>query len=145
MKNLWQHIAHWLVSDLYTLEERALFAEEARRLKLKTDIQEARINAQKKRNEDFRIVATWRYPHQRDDVPVYSIYELSRSKSQRKISGVAVTRIADGGVIDRADLNSFITSRSEWTAVIKAWLDGVIDTPSLPKLSKNIILAGKPK
>lgn len=83
--NIWHRFTHWLMSDMLTLEERELIAQEARRLKLKTDLQEARLNKRADRLTHFNQIGVWKQPcRYGGEDAVFFVYLEERSDNRQR-------------------------------------------------------------
>lgn len=143
MVNLWHLVIHSLSTGLITLEERKLVEEEARRLKIKTDLQEARIQAllekkkvkeqKKKESENYWVllaVVKYKHRHRQNErtefKSVYSIFnmEYNPATKHRQISAGSMVGADNGQVVGKAGFDDFIKSRPIWYEKMKPWLDG---------------------
>lgn len=150
-------IIHYLAKGLITMEERAFYAEEARRLKIKTDLQETRIQkllkakeekeqAAKNKKDYFTLVAVAKHRHAKKIhgvyVSVHSIYYLERNTEtkRRQVRGGNCCLASNGQVVSKAQISDFFESQEIWYLKLKPWLDG---TKSLADIEcDEIILTG---
>ena len=148
---LLERFAIWLLKIPYAPEERLLRAEQARRLKIKTDIQEARIKARLNKTppeEYWRLAATWRHSHwqTRNTIryDVISIFYLEvNDKGTRRVRCGATVRRGSGEVLGSATLDTFHKSRPEWTELIQPWLDKSIETKDLKHEEISVVKGAK--
>lgn len=148
-KTLFERFLIWLLELPDTPDERMLRFEQARRLKLRNDLQEERINRRRALNTQYRLVATWRHQHRhrtmntKDWKEVTSVFYLEESGTMRRVrAGPMLSRGEGVGVIKGATLGSFEESRLIWTDRIKPWLDGSIGKDGL-KCSEITVVGRK--
>ena len=132
--NPWHALTHWLTSDMYTLEERELMREQARRLKLRTDLQEQRIVARAKRRETYRLIGTWtcpcstEIPGTKERCNAKSVFYLEEhtDHKMRRVRAGPQSREDNGIVIRQGDLAAFYTIQDVYVAWIAQWLQGTL-------------------
>lgn len=147
METLEKFIA-WFIDTPIHAQQREYLREQTRRLKLKTDIQESRLKAMKKRkkskqemNEREHLVALWACSFKNvNSGKGYSIMcELKQAKTHRATS-FKYPKIKDNGATDISMHTSGINyakSTKTWLAVVQPWLNGTISLEQL-KNSKHI-------
>lgn len=135
--NLWHRFTHWMMSDFLTLEERAIMREEARRLRLRTDLQERRAAMRRERQEAWQLVGTWTCHHRYDDKHCQSIFYLEqrRDGKYRRIRPGVCTLVKTGEVIHTySTIKPFFEAQKIWTGDLLPWLQGTYKTSRLSKL-----------
>ncbi len=142
--SLWGRFTHWVVSDMLTLEERELIAQEARRLRLRTDLQEKRIKERETRNMTFFMVGTWtvehRCQHQNKWTDARATFYLEEriDRQYRRVRAGPVAKMDDGMVISRGELSEFFKNRPLYLSHIAQWLQGSMTTNDLRKVNHSI-------
>jgi hypothetical protein len=155
MPTLWERFTDWVISDVYTLEERELIAQRARRLKLATDLQERRIKErlarEARKKGDFRTVAVWKLHYRLSGEPVIAHYYLQ--ETPRLSDGSAYRRIDFGPVVTRqggkvkqpySELGPFERAQEAYTRYVLPWNEWSISTKELEQ-AKAIEVVRKPK
>ncbi len=136
-----ERVVRWLfVKDLMAAE-RLVLQHEARRLKIKTDLQEARLGAREAAASRFCLIATWRHHHKRmiksERVSVTTLFYLEQNDAMRRVRGGPCIRRSDGQVIQaECEILAFETSQPVWTTVIHPWLDRSISTKALKRVGE---------
>lgn len=119
------------MSDMYTLEERELMREQARRLKLRTDLQEARIAERKAIAQGWRAIGVWScehlwFPEGADErTPVVTLFYMEEryDGKQRRITPGPMSNKKTGVVIlNQMVWAEFFKTRLAYTDYILQWL-----------------------
>jgi hypothetical protein len=142
MATLWERFVDWAVRDAYTLEERELMRQQARRLKLATDLQEERIRKRKEREEhkksDFRTVAVWKQRFKIQDESLVEHFYLQQTP--KLADGTSFRRLQGGPVVCRAtgkakqslaELGTFERAQNTYVQYVLPWREWSISTAQL--------------
>lgn len=139
---IWERFIRWLIPDPWASEEREAMLQIARRTKLKTDIQELRIQARLKKNEEpapFKIVGMWKATDicSMGSKPVTATFSLEESVDSRRVVPKIVC-YNDGGKqlvgIERDGVIKYHLNCMRYQSDIRPWLEGTSPMPSYCKL-----------
>lgn len=156
---LWERFTHWMVKDFYTLEERALMIVEAERLKLKTDLQRARIEKLLARQEEakkiasearesFRTVAVWKLPCIVNGTPAYEHFYLQQTKDpvdkdkyyRRVLPGPIVAKKDSRVIVPVGTVGPFEQSNSVYINYVLPWNEWTISSKDLKACDEITVL-----
>lgn len=145
-------------------EERALYAQEIRRLKIKTDLQEARIKRmlerQKEKEEqegknekDFRTVATWTpsFQHKRYSDPKYIpvtgqvFLQVNKNTSTRRLQVGGVVGPEQRVILDvmTDQIWAFLKTQPDYLRFIQPWVEWQIDLDDVDSGCHELIVPKK--
>lgn len=132
--------------------QRELIREQTRRLRLKTDLQEERIQKRKKR-EEGRKEADERFHHKATLIikfrhggkPAQCQIDMKQSKKARMLHFDHLGVEDDNGFIKRFNINVdayaatkvFVCATEVYREVAETWLNGTIDLPEAKAMMKN--------
>lgn len=131
---LWDRFTHWMVKDWYTYEQRALVLEEARRLKMKNDLQAERIRKRREREEadkeSFQVIAVWECKWNRKENGKSENRTTHLSLSRNAVTGrtkviIKGTLNEDGYATDEPGIDLF-EKFPTFIYVIQPWMQGSI-------------------
>lgn len=153
MTSLWAHFTHWLTKDFYTYEERVIVLEEARRLKMKNDLQEERIRKRREREEgrakDFRTQAVWTVDYKQNNVAVRGQFYLEQTpdvagKASRRVRPGPVVRKDNGAVVaGEGALTAFIRAQPDYIEYVLPWFEWNTETAAIKGAKRVKILKEK--
>ena len=124
--------------------------QEARRVKLKTDIQQHRINEALKRRVNTKLAVTWTVRETWKGVDrkgksahgfILASLELRENGNRRDFTLARINEIEDGKITNLVDPKKYPSCHSdmlgrfqgkpEWTKYVESWLDGSMSTTRL--------------
>lgn len=148
--SLWERFVDWMVRDAYALEERALLKEQARRLKLATDLQEQRIKERQKRQEerrkDFRTVAVWKVNFTQNGTEYVAQFYLQQtptvdgSRYRRVIGGPSTMKGTGRLFREKTELDGFFRGQGDFIEYVLPWHEFSIPTEGLKSARRITVL-----
>lgn len=145
---LWERIMRTIYPDPWAAEEREALLQHARRIKLKTDLQEARIKQmqeRKKQREEyamvFKTVAVCQIQSLTlSDKAIGVNLTLSENKTTKKVEIASVFFKEGGAKLEEhrlANIFKYVQDTSWYLTNIRPWLEGAITTEKLKELSEK--------